>query len=267
VAIDVRSDGAHPMVRQRARLEATLRTLPEADWHHPSRCVEWTVQDVVSHLTTVNGFWALSMGAGLAGEPTRYLSTFDPVATPAQLVDSGRGASVADTLEQFATSCAALAAVVEGLSEADWDKLAEAPLGHLPIRLLADHALWDGWVHERDIALPLGQRPVEDEDEVLTSLRYVAALGRAFELTGGAAEPSTVVLELTDPVARVVVAVDGDAVRVHDGPAPDGALVGGGDAVKTLELLSLREAGAHAPAAVRSLTSGLALVFEQPSLI
>ena len=30
------------------------------------------------------------------------------------------------------------------------------------MRLLASHALWDGWVHERDIALPLGLTPPEE---------------------------------------------------------------------------------------------------------
>ncbi len=267
ISIDVRAGAAHPMVGQRARLEAFLRDLSEEEWLQPSRCAGWTVQDVVSHLTTVNGFWALAIGAGAAGKPTRYLSTFDPVTSPAELVEQGRGAGVAETLEQFAASCAGLAAVVEGLTEEDWLKPAEAPPGHLPITLVADHGLWDAWVHERDILLPLGRTPEEDGVEVLTCLRYVAALGPAFGVCAGAAEVGSTVLEVTDPDARIVVTVEGDAVRVHDGPVPDGAMTGGGDAVQILEMLSLRDTAVMAPEAVRSLTAGLALTFDQPSVV
>ena len=47
--------------------------------------------------------------------------------------------------------------------------LAEAPPGHLEIRLVVLHALWDAWIHERDIVLPLGLDPVEEPDEIIAS--------------------------------------------------------------------------------------------------
>ena len=73
-----------------------------------------------------------------------------------------------------------LAAALDGLDADGWETLAEAPPGHIPIRALALHALWDGWVHERDIVLPLGLDPVEDDDEIRGCLLYAAALGPAF---------------------------------------------------------------------------------------
>jgi hypothetical protein len=221
------------------------------------------VQDVITHLVSTNGFWALSIQAGLDGSPTRFLAAFDPVASPAQLVDLGQGTPVTETLEQLVRSTEALAAVVDGLSARDWDVLAEAPPGHVPVWLVADHALWDCWVHERDIVLPLGRPAVEDPDEVLTCLRYGAALGSAFGLSRGDAEPSHVVLDVRDPAACVVVSVDGDVVRVGDGPAPADAMHGEGDAVQLLEMLSARDAGVPVPPAVRHLTAGLAAVFDQ----
>ena len=199
LSVDVRTPGEHPLIRQRRRLEGLLAELSEEEWRHPSRCEGWTVQDVVTHLVSTNGFWALSIQAGVAGEPTRFLAAFDPVASPAQLVDQMRDTAVTDTLEALVASTAALAEVIEDLAESDWDALAEAPPGHLPVRLVADHALWDCWVHERDIVLPLGRAAVADPDEVLTCLRYGAALGRAFEVCGGRAEPSVVVLEVREP--------------------------------------------------------------------
>jgi uncharacterized protein (TIGR03083 family) len=265
VSVEVRGDGVHPLVGQRARLEGLLRTLSEDEWRHPSRCAGWTVQDVVSHLTSTNAFWALSIQAGLLGEPTRYLGDFDPVASPAQLVQQARGTAPTDTLEQFAASCAGLAAVVDALGESDWSTLAEAPPGHLPIGLVADHALWDSWVHERDIVLPLERPPVEEVDEVLTCLRYAAALGGAFDVCGDAAQPGAVVLEVTEPDARIVVAVERDVVAVHDGPAPAGSVECRGDAVEILEMLSMRDAGVPVPGPIRTLTAGLARVFDEPA--
>src|ERR1039457_3430726 len=70
----VRSPSA-ALVRQRARLAKALCGLSTEEWHTPSRCGGWTVQDVVEHLVGVNRFWSLSIQAGLRGEPTRLLAS------------------------------------------------------------------------------------------------------------------------------------------------------------------------------------------------
>ena len=117
------------------------------------------MQDVISHLVSTNHFWAVSIGAGRGGEPTRYLATFDPVASPAAMVDGVRSLPWATVLEQFVESNEALAESVAGLDADGWETLAEAPPGHVPMRAVALHALWDAWIHERDITLPLGLAP------------------------------------------------------------------------------------------------------------
>lgn len=263
VSIEVRSPPPHPILQQRRRLEATLRDLSQDEWVSPSRCHGWTAQDVVTHLVSTNAFWALSIQAGVGGEPTRFLGAFDPVASPAQLVDQAKDTPVAETLEQLIASTAALEAVVDGLGDADWDVLGEAPPGHVPIALVADHALWDCWVHERDIVLPLGRPAVVDDDEVLTCLRYAASLGPAFEIGRGRSEPGDVALEVRAPTGRIVVEIRADHVRVHDGPAPAGSATLDGDAVELLEMLSLRDVEAAVPALVGSLTAGLAVAFDR----
>jgi hypothetical protein len=133
-----------------------------------------------------------------------------------------------------------LCATIAGLEPDQWATIAEAPAGHVPIRLLVHHALWDCWVHERDIALPLGLPLVEEADEVLAGLRFAAALGPAFAMSRGSAVPSTLVLEVTDPDARVVVEVS-DRVVVHGGATDDPTLVVRDRAVTILEALSVRE--------------------------
>lgn len=232
-------DQSSTLARQGARLRATLAELTDDQWRTPSRCEGWTVQDVIAHLVGTNDFWRLSITMGLDGTPSRFLASFDPKATPAQMVDAMRSMAPADTLGRFVESNTALCDTLGALDPQGWATIAEAPPGHLPIRLLAHHALWDSWVHERDITLPLGLIPVEESDEILSSLRYAAALSPAFALSTEPDRRGALVLDIADPDARVVVEVDGH-VHVHDGPAPDGAVLLKGDAVELLEALSIR---------------------------
>ena len=161
-----------PVVRQRRRLEAILAALDEEDWGRASRCEGWTIQDVVAHLAGVTSFWQGSVEAGLRGSPTRILAAFDPAATPPMMVDVMRTMTPAEVLELFVSSNDGYLDAITVLDDAGWSTVAEAPPGHVTIRRLSEHALWDSWVHERDIVLPLGGTPVVEPDEVLTSLRY-----------------------------------------------------------------------------------------------
>jgi uncharacterized protein (TIGR03083 family) len=262
--VTVEGDGscAAAFVRQRQRLAATLESLSDDEWAAPSRCEDWTVQDVATHLVTVNGFWRYSIASGLAGKPTRLLVDFDPKATPAALVEAAGTVPPAETLAQLVESSDGLCDLVAGLDDAGWATVAEAPAGLIPVRLLALHALWDCWVHERDIVLPLGRPAVEEPDEVMASLRCVAGLGPAFVLALGRATPATLVLETTDPVGRVVVEV-GEGVAIHDRPVEDATVALRGRAVDLVEALSARAPlAADVPAENRWLVASLAEVFE-----
>jgi uncharacterized protein (TIGR03083 family) len=227
-------------VRQRRRLLDVLGSLADEQWAAPSRCEGWRVQDVAAHLAGVDPYWLASITAGLAGEPTQFLRGFDPKATPAAMVDAAGVKSPAETLAELRAATTALCDLVEGLDEAALSKVAESPPGHVAIRDLLHHALWDAWVHERDVALPLGLVPAEELDEIAASLRYVAALNPVFAVMSGMATDATLVVEATDPHVRVVVSVAGDSVLVHDGDAPEDAVHVRGDAVELTEMLSAR---------------------------
>lgn len=228
-----------PFLRQRRRFAKALSALSPEQWAAASRCEGWRVQDVVAHLTTTDQFWNLSIASGLAGAPTRILIGFDPKATPAALVDVVRDASSADTLAAYVEINEALCAMVESLDDGGWDVIAESPAGHVTVGATLHHALWDSWVHERDVLLPLGMSHDEEADEITASVRYAAALGPALAIQSGTSRGGALALELTAPDARVVVTVDDD-VRVVEGHAPDGALVLSGAAVEVLEALSVR---------------------------
>ena len=87
-----------------------------------------------------------------------------------------RDLTPAQILERFVTSNNAFLDTIAALDEAGWSTLAESPPGHVSVRLLAQHALWDSWIHERDIALPLGSIPVVEPTRCGSCLQYVIAL-------------------------------------------------------------------------------------------
>lgn len=261
--LDLGDPGA-AMLRQRRRLAKTMGELDEEQWAHSSRCDDWSVRDVVVHLTTVNQFWAFSVKAGLAGEPTRFLVDFDPVVTPGALVDATAVATSTEALTGFLESNERLAAVVDQVGSDDWMLAAEAPPGHLPIAGVVLHGLWDGWTHERDILLPLGRELELESDELLGCLVYAAALGPLFALSTGQERTGTVQVTATDPSISLVVDVEADRVRVTSGEAPDPDLHLTGSAVDLIEGLSLR---APMPCEVAPeqawLLEGVARVFDQ----
>jgi uncharacterized protein (TIGR03083 family) len=230
-----------PLVRQRRRFATMLSSLSPEQWEAPSRCEGWRVQDVAAHLVGVDRFWNLMIQSGLAGTPTRFLADFDPKATPASMVDAVRAASPQETLASLLEATGTLCATVESLDHEGWLAIGESPAGHVTMTTLAHHALWDCWVHERDVLLPLGMAHDEQPDEIVASLRYAAALAPMFALQAGHDRTGTLAVDVTRPDARFVVTVD-DHVRVADGDGdpPPNALVLTGDAVEVLESLSVR---------------------------
>ncbi|MEY2396981.1 MAG: hypothetical protein QOJ00_155 [Actinomycetota bacterium] len=262
-ALDVACEGdtaRGALVGQRRRMLATLGTLSDEQWASPTRCAGWTVQDVVAHLVGTDQFWAFAFAAGLRGEPTRVLVGFDPVATPAQMVGGMRDLAARDVLAQFSEKVDELEATLANLDAAQWELPAEAPPGHLRLRIAVLHALWDGWVHERDIMIPLGLTPTEDDVEIDLALRYVAGLSPAFVVVSGGEHSGTLTVKATEPSLSLCVAA-ATTVRVYDGDA-DGPCVSG-RAVDLIEGLSQRADLVHNLAANdRWFVEGLAQVFD-----
>ena len=256
-------DPSVALLRQRRRLAEALATLDDEQWAAPSRCEGWTVRDVIAHLVGANQYWAVSMAAGLAGEPTRYLTAFDPVATPAAMVDGMQALTPAEVLGQFVESTDSMASAIDGIDEEAWETTAESPPGHVALHVVARHALWDSWTHERDVLLPLGMAPDEEPDEVVPCLEYAAAIGPALLATQGSTRTGALVLDASDPDVRVVVEA-GETVTVRRGDPPRGAVALQGPAVELIEALTFRiPLDQDVPAHDQWLLGGLAEVFDR----
>lgn len=257
---DAVGDPCPAFVRQRARLAKTLSELSAGEWNTPSRCDGWTVQDVIEHLAGVNGFWALSLESGLRHRPTRLLASFDPVSVPAAMVDAARGAPPTDTLDRFVATNDALTDLLGTLSGADWSRPAEAPPGHLAIRAVVAHALWDSWIHERDVLVPLSRHPVVESDEVSTSLVYVAALGPAIGCNSGSTRTGALGVIAHHPEVRFTVDI-GTEVVVRPGVTGEATATIEWDAVGLLEAMSFRAPMVPLEGRHRWLMGGLGEVF------
>jgi uncharacterized protein (TIGR03083 family) len=253
---------AEPAIRQQRRLVDTLATLTDEQWEHPSRCDGWSARDVAVHLQSVHGFWHFSAAQGVKGEPTRFLTTFDPVSSPPQMVAASAALSNAELVDKLRASTAALEAQWRSLTDADWNALAEAPPGLIAVSAMVHHALWDSWIHERDILVPLGITPAVEDDEVAASLRYVAALTPAFGICAGETRTGTFAIDAGGVQSVVDI---GDAVHVRTGaPEPGVDLVLRGDPLALLEQLSFRAPWTFdVPAHDAWMLDGLAHTFDR----
>lgn len=247
------------LLRQLRRLADALATIDPRQWAVQSRCDAWSVQDVVAHLIRTNQAWTASIAAALAGEPTRMFRAFDPVATPPRLVEAMRGSAPAEVLARFVETVENLAGMVAGVDEAAWSLTGETPLGHVGLDAVVMHALWDSWLHERDVLLPLGMTPAEQPDEVAACLRYTAALGPAVLALRGSTRRATLTVDATHPDVHAVIEA-GPTVVVRHGPAPPDAVLLTGRAVDLIEGLTFRVPLPAQPD--HWLLSGLATAFD-----
>jgi uncharacterized protein (TIGR03083 family) len=250
---------------QRRRLESVLAALGEDEWRAASRCDAWSIQDVVAHLVGVNAFWQASVLAGLAGTPTRVLAGFDPAAHPPMMVEPMRALTSAEVLDQFVVSNDGFLGALATIDDQGWSMVAESPVGHVSIRDLAHHALWDAWVHERDIAVPFGLTPAEEPDEIGITLRYAAAVGPALTIGDPNAFSGALAVLATDPDVCFTIEV-GESIAIgHDSPGVDTPCLRGG-AVDLIEALSIRAPlPPGTPDEWHRLVHGLAIVFDTDS--
>jgi uncharacterized protein (TIGR03083 family) len=254
-------DLLQPFTRQRRRMLAMLEAMSDQQWTVESRCDGWTAREVAAHLVTVNSFWHASIVAGLAGTPTRMLAGFDPAASPPVMVDWMSALSHRDVLDQFTATTDTLLNTVAELDEQGWVTSAEAPAGVIAIRALVQHALWDSWIHERDIAIPLGIATPAEPDEVRACLQFAAAISPALGIGLGLDPSCTLAVEAVDPHIQFVLHV-GDAVRVFDRADPALPCLRG-DAVELVEALTLRAPmPSSTPAEWSQLLAGLATAFD-----
>lgn len=168
---------------QRARFLGALAQLSDDEWAARTRCDAWDAKDVCNHLVTADGFWALSLGGRHNDAPSTFLRGFDPTTGPEAIVAPMREQSHRAVLDALRASTSQLTDALGEVGDDEWTLTSESPLGHVPLSAVAAHALWDSWLHERDVLVPRGRTATSaDADELATAAAFDDVPGVAFRL-------------------------------------------------------------------------------------
>jgi len=135
-----------------------------------TRCTEWTVADLLRHLSDVDG-WLHTIWAG-----ELPFASFDPRVTPHNSVVESRSVSEAEVRDRYIVSATDMAAEVEGSQPDRWALPSVSVMGAVPWWLGLVHTFWDSWVHERDALIPLGCDVVVVPEEIAAVLPHSLAL-------------------------------------------------------------------------------------------
>jgi len=142
------------------RLEQYLHTLSPEAWHHPSTCDQWTVADVIAHLTGGNRNHATWITEALHAEsvsterlPRRSHQRVDAAAM-AQRSTAFRKELGDHLLSEFVTSTKAIEHAFAQVTPGDWEKLCYRPNGAEPIRTILDNFIAEVGVHRWDVMYP-----------------------------------------------------------------------------------------------------------------
>jgi uncharacterized protein (TIGR03083 family) len=242
------------LMRLRTRLLQRIDALPAGAAEHPTRCAEWRAVDVVNHLSDTTHWAAEVTAAAAQGRSSDVFTGFHVRRTPKQLTDAASrdlDAARARLHEAMDRSLGQVAEVMAAL-----DKLTATPLGPQPFAVAALHGLWDTWLHERDLLLPLGVEVPQHEDEVRLSALYTLRLvGLCVAMAGDQLSATVQLRGATAARLRLDASPALTAVRAGDGEPQIHA-----DAATLVDVLSGRgdvDAALDGPAELRAGLSGL----------
>jgi uncharacterized protein (TIGR03083 family) len=196
-------------------IEALAGRMDATRWHAQSLCPDWDMRAVITHLGMME-----RVMTGWLPESADDLPPLDRVDSyHEEMAALDDAASAARIGQIFASRRADLA----GLTEADLARESWTPIGPRSYGGFLEIRIFDFWVHERDIAAPLGW-PTDDAGpraeialgQVEGSIGYI--VGKKIGLPDG----TSIVFRLTGPVKRdLAVVVDGRARAVDHIEHPD----------------------------------------------
>jgi uncharacterized protein (TIGR03083 family) len=184
-------------------------------WKAQSLCPDWKMRQVLVHASTIE---QVLIGWPPGGDA--------PFARIAEAHAELSALSPGDLLERFRGIVAERKGELAAMTDDDFATPGVTPIGPGTYGRFMEIRVFDNWVHERDIRVPLaipgddGGPPAEKSlDEVHNSLGYI--VGKKVGLEDG----KSVAFDITGPVTRrMFVKVDGRAKVVDELPDPDATL-------------------------------------------
>jgi uncharacterized protein (TIGR03083 family) len=181
----------------------------------PSLCPGWTVRDVVLHIGGIEHM--------LRGEAPGAFADSLPFDRVGAWISSFDGASNAELLAGFRDVIAARRHDLASLTDADLETPTLTPVGRGTYGRFMAVRVFDCWVHEQDIRVPLGIRGHEDGPAAEMAIAEIdGSLGYIIGKKVGLPDGMSITIELTGPIERAFhVAVTGRATRVDELDEPD----------------------------------------------
>lgn len=197
--------------------------LDDSDWHRPTACPGWDVQDQVSHLIGPEAvFLGRPMAAPVEVPPPHVKNDLGKLNEGA--VAYRREWTPADVLAEFEEIMSERVEQLEAMSDEDLDEDSWTPTGPGTVRDLLAIRVLDCWVHEQDIREAV-DRPGHVSGPVTEHVlgRFFRAMPMIVGKKAEAANGSTVRFEITGPTARVLdIGVSEGRARVLEDGLPDG---------------------------------------------
>jgi hypothetical protein len=154
------------LAEHHARLIRGWREFTADQWDSASRNERWSVHETVRHVADAMELGTTAAGGDNAVEP---LNRFDPRSTPNAWLERSNGESPAATVERFDTAAHRFRDAVRTRLASNDDARATTVYGDAHWTMNVAHLLWDSWIHERDVLLPLGieQRSPTNEERLV----------------------------------------------------------------------------------------------------
>ena len=199
-----------------AAIAALGAELDEAAWATPTDLPGWTAKDCLSHMSGTELALLGTPAPEVAVDHLEHVTS--PFAAAMETwVEARRATPGADVLAEFVDATQRRLAVFDAMDEEAWAKPGWSPVGEVPYRTFMEVRVFDCWMHDQDIRRAVG-RPGNLESPVaaLSLDRVGASLGFVVGKRAGAPEGSTVVVEVTGPVARTFAIEVTDRARPTD---------------------------------------------------
>jgi uncharacterized protein (TIGR03083 family) len=162
--------------RQADGLANRLELLSEADWTRPTACPEWSIADLVAHLSSGIVVQRRAIENGLRGDTS---PAYRDTAARAVWTESKQNLPPHKKASDLRDEMQGLLALFDGLTPADLDKAAWHAAGPQPIRWFLLQRLGETMIHRGDVLDGLHEAfdYPPDESELLVS-SYLARLPR-----------------------------------------------------------------------------------------
>ncbi len=149
-----------------ARLIRGWRGFGVDQWGRGSRNERWSVHETVRHVAD-----GMERGAAAADgdNDLESLDQFDPRSTPNAWLADSDDESPAATIERFDVAARRFRDAVRARLASDDDARTTTVYGEAHWTMNVAHLLWDSWIHERDVLVPLGlqQRCPRNEERLV----------------------------------------------------------------------------------------------------